>query len=230
MASAWSVQLLSIAAGTLVACAGPRTSAPADVPAAASTPAPYRWASAPLHPIRVIPVDHGGEPQRCRTNHDEHPCDIEATANGQVFYRIWTPRAALIGPDLSLRWARTEPVLFSLEPDGTLLGPGLFQALDTPRVLVCHLTSGPTLRCKHEFEESPKRVWNSENCSASFVTGIDGGSITTTFPASSEVPPLVVARIEPAPPDDAAKALALFLYAMAVVENETRVHTTPDPE
>jgi hypothetical protein len=146
MASAWSVQLLSIAAGTLVACAGPRTSAPADVPAAASTPAPYRWASAPLHPIRVIPVDHGGEPQRCRTNHDEHPCDIEATANGQVFYRI------------------------------------------------------------------------------------DGGSITTTFPASSEVPPLVVARIEPAPPDDAAKALALFLYAMAVVENETRVHTTPDPE
>jgi hypothetical protein len=175
--------------------------------------------------MRVTPLDHDGEPIPCVTDQDERPCDIEVTAEREVFYRSHSPAVAgMIGPALSLRRG-SEPAVFALEPTGFLVGLGLFQQPDAAQVLFCRLTEEPALRCHHEIGASVRdRVWNEENCSESFVARVDGGTIAVTFFGQSDAPPSVAARIEPPPADNTAKALALFLYAMEVVDRDVEHH------
>ncbi len=52
--------------------------------------------------------------------------------------------------------------------------------------------------------------------------------MTISWPAHAEVPPRVMARIEPMPSDNAAKALALFLSAMDAVDHDIQAHTERD--
>jgi hypothetical protein len=193
-------------------------------------PKPFRWTLPQIPPIRVIPVNLDGEPEPCLAERGTRPCDIEITKKGEVFVRLYgsTP-VAWTGPGLSLRGE--EGGVFSLDPNGRLVGPGLSSNPEVVRVMLCELSEEPVLRCRQEIPpEAEDRVWNKESCAESFAAEVAGGEIKIAFQSERDKPPRRVVRVEPLPVDNDMKALALFLFAMVVMEDDAAVHVPKDPE
>lgn len=197
-------------------------------------PGAFRWSASSVPPIRVVPLNHRGEPIPCVAGSIERPCDIEVTAQGELIQRSrsWSV-VGRMGPGLAVHDPEGGQRLFALEPNGTLFGLGPFQRPDAAQMLFCRLTDEPALHCHHELRPAVAgRVWNETNCSAEFVARVKEGTVTVSSPAYPNEPPSVAAVVEPAPADDNAKALALFLLAMATVDLDTDHHTpyVSDPQ
>jgi hypothetical protein len=215
--------LLVASALLLTACAARQRRVVADTPAN-GTALPFPWWPGEIRPIVVTPLRYDGQPTPCGTPEGTRPCDIEVTDAGEVYYRSRTAApAGEIGPGLAL--GRDGTIEFSLDESGALIGHGLFHAPDTAQVMFCEMTAEPALHCGHDFSAAAGTpIWNEGNCKGSLVLRVDGGEIVAAFP---EYPgeTSIAARVEPAPDTDGAEALALFLYAMELVEGDTQYHT-----
>lgn len=216
----------------------PRAVAPAPAPAPPSSGAASLPPLAPLD-LRIVPVNERDEPVRCVDDRGTRACDLELVADGRVFDRFHSAVAAgRLGADWKLVSERTGRVVQRIRPDDrALIGTGPWHE-QTPeaQVLFCTLTPDDALDCVHRFDPVRLRagqIWNATSCGAKgdrWIASVDRGEIRVRFAGRTPTAPRVVAHVEPPALDANARRAALVLFALHVIEGETRLHLPSDPE
>ena len=195
----------------------------------------------PAHPVPLRIIDLGPDgPSACRAVEGQPPtaCYLELTADGRVT-DAFHATLGRVAADFTLT-SRRGTTAFGVAPDGSLVGMGpnfegstSYEGTPFAQVLFCRLGAGPALECAHRFDPAlvaQRAIWNAENCDASWTASVRGGEVLVRFSASPSEPPVVAARLEPAPADDDARVTALYLFALEAVEGETERHAPREPE